>query len=113
MPNILFYISGHGYGHVVRMSEVMRQLRRIRPDWRIVARTAAPRLMLPEDMDCSTAEIDSGVVEREAGVVMDEAATIERLQALLSKWDEVVNGNWLRFAGSGGPDRSRHSANGR
>ena len=39
---LLFYISGHGYGHVVRMSLVMRELRRMHPSWRILARTQAP-----------------------------------------------------------------------
>ena len=90
MRTLLFYISGHGYGHVVRMSLVMRELRRMHPGWRILARTQAPCEMLPDGVECSSAEIDAGVVEREAGIVVDEEATVERLKGLLRRWDEIV-----------------------
>jgi UDP:flavonoid glycosyltransferase YjiC (YdhE family) len=90
MKTVLFYISGHGYGHVVRMSEVMRELRKRHADCRILARTQAPRHMLPEGVEYSSAEFDSGVAERETGVVMDEPGTIERLKHLLNTWDTLV-----------------------
>jgi hypothetical protein len=60
----------------VRMGEVMRVLRRIRPEWRILARTRAPRAMFPDGIEFSQGEFEPGVVEREAGVVMDEEATL-------------------------------------
>src|SRR5215204_6533025 len=90
MRSVLFYISGHGYGHAVRIGEVIRALRQLRPDWRVLVRTQAPRHMMPEHGEFSFAEIDSGVVERQAGVVMDEAATLLRLQEFLHRWDDLV-----------------------
>jgi UDP:flavonoid glycosyltransferase YjiC (YdhE family) len=87
---VVFYISGHGFGHAVRMGEVMRALHRKRPDWRLLARTQAPRSMLPEFVEYEFIEIDSGVVEREAGVIVDEAATTHRLRSFIERWDEIV-----------------------
>jgi hypothetical protein len=87
---IVFYISGHGFGHAVRMGEVMRALHSMRPGWRLLARTQAPRSMLPEFIEYESIEIDSGVVEREAGVIVDEAATTHRLRSFLERWDEIV-----------------------
>jgi hypothetical protein len=57
---VVFYISGHGFGHAVRMGEVMRALHSNRPDWRLLARTQAPRSMLPEFVEYEDIEIDSG-----------------------------------------------------
>jgi hypothetical protein len=41
-PTVLFYVSGHGYGHARRSAEVMRALRRLVPDVALHARTSAP-----------------------------------------------------------------------
>ena len=90
MKTILFYISGHGYGHVVRMSEVIREIQGLHPSWRILARTQAPREMLPNEVEYSSSDVDSGVKESEAGILVDEAATIEGLQRLLENWDTLV-----------------------
>jgi hypothetical protein len=46
--------------------------------------------MVPDDVEYTSAEVDSGVVERQAGVVMDEEATVEALKRFLGRWDEVV-----------------------
>jgi hypothetical protein len=97
MRSILFYISGHGYGHAVRAGEVIRALQRIRPDWRILARTEAPPHLLPEGVSVTAGEFESGVVEREAGVVMDEQATLERLKSLVGRWDQL-KAEEIRFA---------------
>ena len=87
---VLFYVSGHGYGHAVRAGEVIRELAKLRPDWRLLVRTQAPRRMFPDGVEYSSAAIESGVVEREAGVVIDEEATRASLQQLIEVWDDVV-----------------------
>ena len=87
---VLFYISGHGFGHAVRIGEVMRAVHALRPEWRLLARTQAQRAMLPEFVEYESTEIDSGVVEREAGVVIDEAATLHRLRSFIDRWDAIV-----------------------
>jgi hypothetical protein len=103
MRSILFYISGHGYGHVVRTGEVIRALQRTHPDWRILARTQAPPHMLPDGVEVTAADFESGVVEREAGVVMDEQATLERLKEFVARWDDLKTGE-ARFAREQRPD---------
>ncbi len=35
MKRILFYISGHGYGHATRMVEVIKQIHRQEPETEI------------------------------------------------------------------------------
>jgi Glycosyl transferase family 1 len=91
MRSIVFYISGHGYGHAVRMSEVIAALQRLRPNWHIVVRSQAPAQMMPEGVEFFNTEIDSGVVERLAGVVMDEDATVVQLRNFLGRWDDLVS----------------------
>jgi hypothetical protein len=103
MRSILFYISGHGYGHVVRTGEVIRALQRLRPDWRILARTQAPGHMLPDGAEVTASEFESGVVEREAGVVMDEQATLQQLKTFVARWD-LLQAEEVRFARSRRPD---------
>ena len=90
MRTVLFYVSGHGYGHAVRISEVMRALARIRPEWRILVRTQAPRDMFPDFAEVTASDCESGIVEREAGIVVDEEATKARLDALLDNWKTIV-----------------------
>ena len=61
MRSILFYISGHGYGHVVRTGEVIRALQRIRPDWRILPRTEARLPPAARKGLVTAGEFESGV----------------------------------------------------
>ncbi|MGH7888709.1 MAG: glycosyl transferase, partial [Candidatus Binatia bacterium] len=42
MTAILYYITGHGYGHAVRSHQVIRALASERRDLRIHVRTTAP-----------------------------------------------------------------------
>ena len=90
MRSVVFYISGHGFGHAVRTGEVIRALQRLRPEWRIVVRTRAPRHMLPEGIQYSESEFEPVVIEREAGVVIDAEATLAELRGFLGRQDEVL-----------------------
>ena len=72
------------------MGEVIRALQRIRPNWRTLVRTKAPRQMLPDGIEFSAGEFESNVHERKTGVVMDEQATHAHLRAFLSRWDTVL-----------------------
>ena len=42
MSSILYYITGHGYGHAVRSNQVIRALQHLAPDARVHVRTTAP-----------------------------------------------------------------------
>jgi L-arabinokinase len=56
---IVFYVSGHGFGHTSRTIEVIRAVLRARPDAHIVVKTSAPHrlfartLRLRSPLDCT------------------------------------------------------------
>ncbi|MGC8744233.1 MAG: hypothetical protein ACP5T0_10185 [Verrucomicrobiia bacterium] len=83
MKNILFYISGHGYGHSVRTAEIARALISAREDIILNIRTTSP-IWLFQDVisngrvEISEAELDCGVVEKNP-LEIDEEKTIKKL----------------------------------
>ena len=83
-PAIVFYISGHGFGHASRSIEVINAILAQRPETRIGVRTAAPRwlfdLTVKGKVTFSTLECDTGVVQIDA-LNLDEADTIRRAAA--------------------------------
>ena len=78
---IVFYISGHGFGHASRSIEVINAILARRPETRIGVRTAAPRwifdLTVKGKVTFSTLETDTGVVQIDA-LTLDEADSIRR-----------------------------------
>jgi L-arabinokinase len=78
---IVFYISGHGFGHASRCIEVMNAVLARRPEARVGVRTSAPRwlfdLTVKGKVTYSTLECDTGVVQSDA-LSLDEADTIRR-----------------------------------
>ena len=64
---IVFYVSGHGFGHASRSIEVINAVLAKRPEVRIGVRTAAPRwlfdLSVKGKVAFSTLECDTGVVQ--------------------------------------------------
>lgn len=91
MPSVLFYISGHGYGHVRRTSEVIHALRRRRPDTRIIIRTHAAPAIFDESLRSfvQPAEIDFPVVE-DGALRINAAATLATARALLDRRNTLV-----------------------
>jgi hypothetical protein len=83
-PSVVFYISGHGFGHASRQIEIINALGALRPDVDLVVRTAAPqwlfdrRVLLP--LTVVAGECDTGVVQIDS-LRMDEQATIETAAA--------------------------------
>jgi L-arabinokinase len=84
---IVFYISGHGFGHASRTIEVINAILAMRPETRIGVRTAAPRwlfdLTVKGKVTFSTLETDTGVVQSDA-LTLDEADSIRRASAFHS-----------------------------
>jgi L-arabinokinase len=78
---IVFYVSGHGYGHASRVIEVINAIFARRPETRIGVRTAAPRwlfdLTVKGRVTFSHLETDTGVVQIDA-LSLDEADSIRR-----------------------------------
>jgi L-arabinokinase len=84
---IVFYVSGHGFGHASRSIEVINAVLAKRPETRIGVRTAAPRwlfdLTVKGKVAFSTLECDTGVVQIDA-LTLDEADSIRRAAAFHS-----------------------------
>ncbi len=81
---IVFYVSGHGYGHASRAIEVINAILARRPETRIGVRTAAPRwlfdLTVRGRVTFSHLETDTGVVQLDS-LTLDEADSIRRTAA--------------------------------
>jgi L-arabinokinase len=84
---IVFYISGHGFGHASRSIEVINAVLAKRPEVRIGVRTSAPRwlfdLSVKGKVAYSTLECDTGVVQVD-GLTLDEADSIRRASSFHS-----------------------------
>jgi len=84
---IVFYISGHGFGHASRSIEVINAILAQRPETRVGVRTSAPRwlfdLTVKGKVSYSTLECDTGVVQSDA-LTLDEADSIRRAAAFHS-----------------------------
>jgi hypothetical protein len=91
VQSILFYVSGHGFGHARRMTQVMRALRAIAPDVAIHVRTAAPpRVFEPiAPRQIQSSQIDSGMVEADT-LSIDRPATLEHLERFIADSDSIV-----------------------
>jgi L-arabinokinase len=84
---IVFYISGHGFGHASRSIEVINAILVQRPETRIGVRTSVPRwlfdLTVKGKVTYSSLECDTGVVQADA-LTLDEADSIRRASAFHS-----------------------------
>jgi len=84
---LVFYISGHGFGHAARCIEVINAVLARRPETRIGVRTAAPRwlfdLTVKGKITFSTLETDTGVVQIDS-LTLDEADSIRRASSFHS-----------------------------
>jgi L-arabinokinase len=84
---IVFYVSGHGFGHAARSIEVINAILAKRPETRVGVRTSAPRwlfdLTVKGKVTYSTLECDTGVVQIDA-LALDEADSIRRAAAFHS-----------------------------
>ena len=93
MQPIVWYISGHGFGHASRDIEIINTLRARRPDLPVVVRTGASRwifdLTLRAPVDFQPVECDTGVVQVDS-LRLDEAATVRRAAAFYAGFDARV-----------------------
>jgi L-arabinokinase len=93
MQPIVWYISGHGFGHASREIEIINALRDRRPDIPIVVRTGARRwlfdLTLRSPVDFQPADCDTGVVQIDS-LRLDEEATVRRAASFYADFDARV-----------------------
>lgn len=68
--SIVFYITGHGFGHASRQIEIINGIYALAPDARIVIRSSAPRWLFAKtlrgDADVQPAATDTGAIQRGA-----------------------------------------------
>ena len=76
---LVFYISGHGFGHASREVEVINTIGANRPDLTIVARTSVSEALLTRTLRTPVIRLegpcDSGVIQRDS-VTHDDEATV-------------------------------------
>ena len=81
---IVFYVSGHGFGHTSRAIELIRALVDHRPDVAVAVKTSAPRRLFERGLDnripVIELECDTGLVQIDS-LRLDEAASIARARA--------------------------------
>ena len=97
---IVFYVSGHGYGHAARIAAVIEALSRKRPDLRVAVRTQASRLIFPKDIEYHHVEIDSAVIESPDALVVDNRGSVAGIRNLLGRRDEIIDREARFLAGN-------------
>jgi L-arabinokinase len=99
------YATGHGYGHLTRLCEVLRAVRAAAPDvsMTLVGQVPEPlaRRAGPPGLAFRAAASDVGLVQRDA-LSIDEAATAERCRAFDATWKARVDEEaaFLRTSGA-------------
>jgi L-arabinokinase len=102
---IVYYISGHGFGHATRSIELIKAIVAARRDARIVIRTAAPGWLFDAIAGPSIAvlplEADTGVTQRDS-LNIDEVDTVTRAAAFYRDFDALTDREavFLRTSGA-------------
>jgi L-arabinokinase len=81
LSSILYYITGHGYGHAIRSRQIIRTLKKARPDLGIYVRTTAPQWLFQESVVQRSLATDVGLVQKDS-LEMDLDRTLRACQAL-------------------------------
>ena len=105
---IVFYVSGHGFGHTSRAVEVIHAVLRARPDARIVVKTSAPHRLFARTLEgrCEVVELqcDAGMVQIDS-LNLDASESVRRavefqrrLPALAEAEAAYLRGTGIRLA---------------
>ncbi len=90
---IVAYVSGHGYGHLTRLCEVLRALRLRDPAVPITVVGAVPPALVDRGIggpvDLREVACDVGLVQKDA-LEIDEPATAARCRAFEATWDRRI-----------------------
>lgn len=88
-PVIMAYISAHGFGHWAQVAPVLQQLKKLRPELRLILRTALPDTLLHawlgSEFTHLPAEVDIGVIQQDA-LHEDLALTRQAVLAFHRDW---------------------------
>jgi UDP:flavonoid glycosyltransferase YjiC (YdhE family) len=106
VDHIVFYISGHGFGHASRSIEVIRALIERRPELRVVVKTSAPRWLFDlaniPGLAYEALETDVGMTQTDS-LTMDVGDTARRAAAFYRDFDRRADDEAaaLRSSGAG------------
>ena len=98
------YVSGHGWGHLTRLAEVLREVRVRAPDLPIAVVGRVPerlvRRAVADPVAVRAVACDVGLALRDA-LAIDERATAERCRAFEATWEERVAAEAAYLRGCG------------
>lgn len=92
LSSILYYITGHGYGHAVRSHQVIRALANTRADLRIHVRTTAPEWLfhnVSKPIQYSRQAIDAGIIQRDS-LRMEIGETLAACRAIYDDAKDII-----------------------
>ena len=92
LSSILYYITGHGYGHAVRSHQVIRALANARPQLRIHIRTTAPEWLfhnVPTPVLYSRQALDAGIIQRDS-LRMELGETLAACRAIYDGAKDII-----------------------
>jgi UDP:flavonoid glycosyltransferase YjiC (YdhE family) len=79
MKNVLFYISGHGFGHSTRMIEVINELAPRDSEISFHIRTSAPRWLFKRDL---RSRFNYSYLVCDVGIAQKDSLSLDRLETL-------------------------------
>jgi len=92
--SVVFFISGHGFGHASRQVEVIHALAKARPGLRIILRTAVSPSLLARSLDVPyelrPGPCDAAVVQP-SSITQDDEATVSAVVEFYSTLDARVS----------------------
>jgi UDP:flavonoid glycosyltransferase YjiC (YdhE family) len=90
---IVFYVSGHGFGHASRSIEIINALTARRPGLRVIIRSSvAPWLVsrtAARGVELASTEVDTGIVQIDS-LRLDAGASLAKAEAFMSTFDARV-----------------------
>jgi Glycosyl transferase family 1 len=92
LTSILYYITDHGFGHTVRSVQVIRAVKRARPELSVHVRTTAPEWLIQHPqypIYYSRQALDIGVIQRDT-LQMELGETLSAWQALRSRAPKLI-----------------------
>lgn len=105
--NVAYYVSGHGYGHATRSSEIIRALVELRPDVQIHVRSNVPEHLFAgiarTEFHRLSESLDPGVVETANSLGVDVLATVAQIERYNELRETMVAAEcgWVKEHGIG------------
>jgi L-arabinokinase len=103
LSSILYYITGHGFGHAVRSHQVIRALLSERRDLRVQVRTTAPEWLFfnsPAPIAYSRQTLDVGMIQRDS-LKMEIAETLDACRKIHERAAEIIDCELAFIAANG------------